>query len=490
MAFDIEGARREGYSEAEIADFLASQSNFDVGSARKEGYSDAEIMAHLSGAADPEIPQPSSPEQLASVEAERTNRPFMERTWDAVRQKFLMGGATDVRNVLGSVNPSMGPTLGAPGAFTGAARGVRESLGFAARNPTIRESTLATARGAGYVVPPSAPDSRSGFLSRMLESIVGKANTQQAASVKNQEITNRLTNRAIGLADDAQLTPEKLEEVRKTAGRAYEVIKTLPGKFVADSQYLDDLAKIETPFSAASREFPRGGASPAAAQVVEGVLEQEASPRAIMEQIQLLRKEAKSGFRAINNPEATAKAKAQWDAAKALEGLAERNLSKRGNPELLENFRAARAQIAKTHDIELALNLGSGDISAARIAGRAAKSPLSGELETIAKFRQAYPKATQDIAQIGSMPTGSPLDAAAGAIVGATAGGGPGVATAMARPVGRRLMEALVLRGQQPGVWEKLDKATKSQILVNAVRSGQMGFREAVTLLEAGGPEE
>lgn len=48
MPFDIEGARKSGYSDAEIVDHLAPQSKFDAGAARKSGYSDAEILQHLS----------------------------------------------------------------------------------------------------------------------------------------------------------------------------------------------------------------------------------------------------------------------------------------------------------------------------------------------------------------------------------------------------------------------------------------------------------
>lgn len=48
MAFDIEGAKKAGYSEKEIADHLAQDSNFDIAAARKAGYSDGEILAHLS----------------------------------------------------------------------------------------------------------------------------------------------------------------------------------------------------------------------------------------------------------------------------------------------------------------------------------------------------------------------------------------------------------------------------------------------------------
>lgn len=49
MAFDVKAAKQEGYSDADIADYLAKQKGFDVKAARKEGYSDAEIVNHLSG---------------------------------------------------------------------------------------------------------------------------------------------------------------------------------------------------------------------------------------------------------------------------------------------------------------------------------------------------------------------------------------------------------------------------------------------------------
>ena len=47
MAFDIEGARQAGYSDAEIANHLAQSSKFDAEGARKSGYTDAEIISHL-----------------------------------------------------------------------------------------------------------------------------------------------------------------------------------------------------------------------------------------------------------------------------------------------------------------------------------------------------------------------------------------------------------------------------------------------------------
>lgn len=49
MAFDIAGARKAGYSDAEIAGFLSQKgaSDFDVGGALKSGYSPTEVLDHL-----------------------------------------------------------------------------------------------------------------------------------------------------------------------------------------------------------------------------------------------------------------------------------------------------------------------------------------------------------------------------------------------------------------------------------------------------------
>ncbi|NBW08272.1 MAG: hypothetical protein EBR82_09615 [Caulobacteraceae bacterium] len=47
MAFDVDGARKAGYSDAEIAQHLASAQKFDLAGAKKAGYTDAEVIANL-----------------------------------------------------------------------------------------------------------------------------------------------------------------------------------------------------------------------------------------------------------------------------------------------------------------------------------------------------------------------------------------------------------------------------------------------------------
>lgn len=59
MAFDVEGARQAGYSDAEIVDHLAAETKFDAAGARKAGYTDTQLLEHLAKPAPP--PEPPTP---------------------------------------------------------------------------------------------------------------------------------------------------------------------------------------------------------------------------------------------------------------------------------------------------------------------------------------------------------------------------------------------------------------------------------------------
>jgi len=71
MAFDIEGARKAGYTDAEITDYLSSESNFDAGGARNAGYSDQEIIEHLTAAEPQEAPSAAPPEPAGTESPEQ-----------------------------------------------------------------------------------------------------------------------------------------------------------------------------------------------------------------------------------------------------------------------------------------------------------------------------------------------------------------------------------------------------------------------------------
>lgn len=67
MAFDVEAARKAGYSDAEIADHLAQTRGFDTATARKAGYSDSELITHLSKTEAPKQTQDASAADYADV---------------------------------------------------------------------------------------------------------------------------------------------------------------------------------------------------------------------------------------------------------------------------------------------------------------------------------------------------------------------------------------------------------------------------------------
>jgi hypothetical protein len=59
--FDVEGARVAGYTDAEIAEYLATEDAFDTAAAREAGYTDAEIINYLSG-----VPTKPAPDRSAA----------------------------------------------------------------------------------------------------------------------------------------------------------------------------------------------------------------------------------------------------------------------------------------------------------------------------------------------------------------------------------------------------------------------------------------
>lgn len=77
QTFDLDGARKAGYSDAEIVSHLAGQRKFDLDGARKSGYSDTEILDHLAAAPKAE-----------SAPAPTAVKPKAPSAWDRVVSSF------------------------------------------------------------------------------------------------------------------------------------------------------------------------------------------------------------------------------------------------------------------------------------------------------------------------------------------------------------------------------------------------------------------
>jgi hypothetical protein len=295
-----------------------------------------------------------------------------------------------------------------------------------APTPQMAQS-IQQARDLGYVIPPT--QANPSMLNRAMEGVAGKISTAQNASARNQQITNELAAKSLGLPKDTPITPEVITNLRSKAGEAYTNLG-LSGQVIADKSYINALNDIAKPYLTAMQGFPDSPPSPVI-NLVQSLKSPSFDASSAVEKIKQLRTSADDAFRTGNSDIGRASKKA----ADAIEGALETHLSKTGQTDLLNKFRDARQLIAKTYTIEKAANTTTGTIDAKKLAAQLQRGkPLSGELKSIAQFSQAFPKASQATEAMGSLPQLSPLDYAAGLLGGVSTTGGLGAAAILARP--------------------------------------------------------
>lgn len=295
-------------------------------------------------------------------------------------------------------NTALGGALGAGGQKLGQTIAAKAGERIASKNASaaarksanaVTDDTLREARALGYVVPPTHANPTA--TNAVIESIGGKAQTQQTMAVRNQRLTDQLVRKELGLGKDSPLSKSVLEGVRERAGRAYESVAQ-SGDIVTDGQYLDELAALTRDADTINADFPdlRVGGADEIQELQNGLLKDKFNARSAVELVKKLRKEASADFRTG----ADALARAKKEAAGIVEDMISRHLGQAGKGALVRQFENARVLIAKAHSVEDALVEGTGHINAAKLAGELRKGkPLSGNLATIAKFAQAFPKA-------------------------------------------------------------------------------------------------
>lgn len=164
--FDVKAARANGYSENEIANFLAKEVGFNIDGAREAGYSDNEIITQLQassvpvqGAApivgrnDSGIPRTAEQQaymdqQEAQLRAQGPDAPrtIGDRALGAAETALTLGtGATTgalgmiAGGAAGIVNNLTGGKLGIPGGFEAGAQQGAESLTYSPRTQAGQE---------------------------------------------------------------------------------------------------------------------------------------------------------------------------------------------------------------------------------------------------------------------------------------------------------------------------------------------------------------
>jgi hypothetical protein len=270
-----------------------------------------------------------------------------------------------------------------------------------------RDMALERARSEGYMAPPGSIDPLSGRFV-VAERIAGKTLLEQMMSVRNQETTNKLARRAVGVGEDTPLTSDAMKVVRKEAAtRGYDPIKRI-GSVATDTQYLNDLAGVEQAFTGQAASFP-GAVPNKVQQIVDSHLVQNFDAGDAIKRIQDLRNDASASFRR-GEPDI---ANAQRGIANALENQVERGIQASGASnaaQMLDDFRAARERMAISYAVENAIREGTNNVSATKLAGDLQRGKyMTGDLKTIAEFSSRFPRVSQLPSQIGTPSSGTVL---------------------------------------------------------------------------------
>lgn len=307
--------------------------------------------------------------------------------------------------------------------------------GFEPR-PSLSRQTFEAGRQEGYVVPPASV--RPGIRSRLAESISGKAATQQEASLRNQEVTNRLAAQSLGLPPNEPITKAALQEVRSKAGDVYARIRKA-GEIIPDDQYRNDLVKITQNIADIAEDFK--GADVGARKDVFDLIKTINTPRfnanSAVSYIIELREEAAQNLKA-DGAKAKALGRAQKKAAQALEDTIFRNLRSRGEADIADEFNEARKLIARSYDVQDATNLSTGNVRASELAKMLEdEQPLTGELSLIGRMGATFPKATQEVKDSPGVSAADVWGSMLGTGALFAGGGGTASLAALGAPLGR-----------------------------------------------------
>lgn len=314
---------------------------------------------------------------------------------------------------------------------------------------TLTTKALQEAADSGYYITPTQAD--KGIIARSAEGLSGSAKMEKLASVKNQQVTNRLIREDLGLKTDEQISTRVLEAKRAELGEAYEAVKSSVKAIKPDAQFQRDLNSLRGDYTNAANAYPDLIKNDAVESLISA-LNVRASPRSMVELTRKLRKDATANLKSYDDPGKQALGFAQRNAATAVEELIDRALTSVGREGLVADFRRARQQIAKSYDVEAALNEATGDISARHLAKLYDKGkPLTGGLEKVAKFGQAFEGSARDVAKMRDITDFSYGDILMGGMGGLgtqIATGNPlGIAAMATRPLLRHL---LLNKAKQP----------------------------------------
>jgi len=343
----------------------------------------------------------------------------------AIPASFIPGGQTLAGSALsgaafGAAEPTLegesalkNTALGAVGGTVG--YGVGKGIGAVAGKVSQRlaakgsqnqmlDDAIASARDAGYAIPPSQSNPNSVVANVLDIAAGGRPKMAQAAAIKNQGVTNSLAAKALGLPENTPLNNSVLDQVRRDAfTNGYAPVRAA-GDVTPGPAYTQALDAIEQASKGASRSFP-SAVKNEIPDMVDSLRVGKFDAGDGLQMSQILRDAADKAYASGDK----ALGKANRDASKAVEDAIEEHLQSVGMPDALAAFRDARKLIAKTYTVQKGLNDTTGNVSAKAIATQLKKGkPLTDELESIGRAAQLPGNSLRDM--MYATPAGSQLE--------------------------------------------------------------------------------
>lgn len=320
-------------------------------------------------------------------------------------------------------------SMAIPGVAISRAQTRQAQLQAEQQRNAVRDLTIRAAQEEGYLVTPgSVTPSTQNVLA---ERLAGKTRTQQEAAVRNQQVTDRLARRAVGIGENDPLTRANMQQIRtQEYQRGYAPLNQI-GPVQTDAQFDTALNNVLAAYTGPGRSFP--GAIPQPVQdLVNSYRVGQFNSADAVGATRTLRDAARANISRGDNELGLA----QRAISNALEDQIERQLAQAGNPNaqaMLEQFRASRQRMAISHAVEDAIVEGGGSVNARQLANdlQTRGRYFTGDLDLIARFANiSRPVATQP-GTMGTPGAQTIMGGISGGIGGAggyALGGTPGMA--------------------------------------------------------------
>lgn len=233
---------------------------------------------------------------------------------------------------------------------------------------TAEQQAMANAVAQGIKVPPS--QLTGGPVASFLETVLGKKAMGAQASISNKDAVVNQAKKVLGLTDAEDLTPDSFMNFRQEKGAAYQDLRNFDYK--ADKQFLTNIN------DEVQRLRGLTTTSPEQISTLKAIAKTSLKGDDLVNNIVDLRDAGNSNIKSMDS--ATKRlGKTQLMAAKELEDIADRVLTKSGNDTLVENFRNARKDIARSYTLEDSFNSVTGAINAKTIGNKMAKGKIVPE---------------------------------------------------------------------------------------------------------------